>query len=101
MFFPSRRHTIRAFLAVALLPCSALVVSAQDAGTPSSDRIEKVLSSVNRGHSVGQVAVSPDGRRLAWIEGGRRGGEIRVAALDNLAKSERVTAAATADQHCT
>ena len=100
MFFLPRRHFISAFLAVALLPCSALVVSAQEAGTPSSDRIEKVLSNVNRGHSVGQVAVSPDGKRLAWIEGGRRGGEIRVAALGNLAKSERVTAAATADQHC-
>jgi dipeptidyl aminopeptidase/acylaminoacyl peptidase len=64
-------------------------------------RSEKSPSSVNHGHSVGQVAVSPDGKRLAWIEGGRRGGEIRVAALDNLTKSERLTAAATAEQHCT
>jgi dipeptidyl aminopeptidase/acylaminoacyl peptidase len=98
---PSARQCLSASLVAVLLPFSAHVLSAQEAGTPSHDRIEKVLGSVNRGHFPGQVAVSPDGKRLAWIEGGRRGGEIRVAALDNLAKSERVTAAVTADQHCT
>ena len=49
---------------------------------------------------VGQVAISPDGKRLAWIEGGRGGGEIRVAPPDDLSKSQRVTAAASPDQHC-
>ncbi len=43
-----------------------------------------------------QVAVAPDGKRLAWVEGA----EIRVAVLDNLAKSEQVTAAASAGEHC-
>jgi len=48
---------------------------------------------------MGQVAVSPDGKRLAWEQHGKEGAEIRVAAIDDLAKSERVTAA-KADQHC-
>jgi dipeptidyl aminopeptidase/acylaminoacyl peptidase len=101
MFLPSPRSFASAILVAALFPCSARTLSAQDAGTPDRDRIEKALSSANRGHFLGQPAVSPDGKRLAWIEGGRRGGEIRVAALDNLAKSERVTAAAAADLYCT
>jgi len=49
---------------------------------------------------MGQVAVSPDGKRLAWVQFGKDGLEIRVATLDDLTKSERVTAAAKPDQHC-
>ena len=101
MFLPSLRLSVCAILAAVLLPSSVHRLSAQDAGTPGRDRIEKALSSGNHGHFLGQVAVSPDGKRLAWIDGGRRGGEIRVAPLDKLTKSERVTAAITADQHCT
>ena len=63
----------------------------------ASDRAhtEEVLRGLNRGRGVGQVALSPDGKRLAWIEGGRGGGEIRVAPLDDLKSSVRVTAAKT------
>jgi dipeptidyl aminopeptidase/acylaminoacyl peptidase len=94
-------------IAAALLFAPAFMLAAQDAQTPSRDRIDQVLSSVNRGHPLGQVAVSPDGKRLAWVEGGRRGGEIRVAALNvsgkaaSLGKSERVTAAVAPNQQCT
>jgi dipeptidyl aminopeptidase/acylaminoacyl peptidase len=63
-------------------------------------RIEEALKGLNRGWPVGQVAVSPDGKRLAWILGTREDGEIRVAPLDDLSKSERVTEAAKASQHC-
>jgi dipeptidyl aminopeptidase/acylaminoacyl peptidase len=72
------------------------------AGAQSVDRahVEEVLRGLNRGHSVGQVAVSPDGRQLAWIAGGRGGGEILVAPIDDLKKTQRVTAAARPDQHC-
>jgi len=67
---------------------------------PDRTHIDEVLKGLNRGHSVGQVAVSPDGKRLAWLQPGKDGAEIRVAPLDDLAKSERVTAAAKPDQHC-
>ena len=100
MFLPPMRIAAFAILASVLLPSTTLVASAQNTGAPGRAQGEKVPNSANRGHSLGQVAVSPDGKRLAWIEGGRRGGEIRVAAIDNLAKSEHVTAAATVDQHC-
>ena len=67
---------------------------------PDRAHIDEVLKGLNRGHSVGQVAVSPDGKRLAWLQYGKDGAEIRVAPLDELAKSELVTAAAKPDQHC-
>ncbi len=45
---------------------------------------------------MGQVAVSPDGQRLAWIQGS----EILVAPLDHLTQNQRVTAAIKPDQKC-
>ncbi len=60
-----------------------------------------MLKDLNRGRSVGQVAISPDGKRLAWVqESSREDLEIRVAAASDLAKSDRVTAAAKQDLHC-
>ena len=75
---------------------------AQTQASASADRahIEEVLKGLSRGRSLGQVAISPDGKRLAWIEGAREGAEIRVAPLGDLAKSERVTAATKPEQHC-
>ncbi|MGA2674346.1 MAG: S9 family peptidase [Terracidiphilus sp.] len=69
---------------------------------PAADRahIEEVLNGLRRGQFVSQVAVSPDGKRLAWVQNTKEGAEIRVASLDGLAGSERVTAAAKADRHC-
>ncbi len=62
--------------------------------------MEEVLRGLNRGHVVGPVAVSPAGKRLAWLQGSRAGREILVAPLDDLKKSERVTAANQPDLHC-
>ncbi len=72
---------------------------AQGAAAPDRAHIDEVLQGLNRGRVVGQVAVSPDGKRLAWIEGGRGGGEIRVAPLSDLKSNARVTAA-KAGQSC-
>jgi dipeptidyl aminopeptidase/acylaminoacyl peptidase len=107
MFFTPIRISFRA----ALLACAALLlgvafspsaVSAQTQASASADRahIQEVLQGLNRGHFIGQVSVSPDGKKLVWIEETREGAEIRVAPLDDLAKSERVTAAAKPEQHC-
>jgi Tol biopolymer transport system component len=70
--------------------------------TPSKDggSNEEALKGASRAHTLGQVAVSPDGKRLAWIQMAKDGAEIRVAPYADLGKSERVTAAAKAEQHC-
>src|SRR5450631_725765 len=72
------------------------------AAAPTVDRahIDEVLMGLNRGRSVGQVAVAPDGKHLAWVQGGREGGEIVVAPLDDVKKTQRVSAAAKSDQRC-
>jgi dipeptidyl aminopeptidase/acylaminoacyl peptidase len=70
------------------------------AKTPDRARIDNVLQSLSRGRSVDELAVSPDGKRLAWKDSAGGGAEILVAPLDDLAKSERVTAAARPEQHC-
>ena len=67
---------------------------------PDLARIDEVLKGLRRGRSVEQLAVSPDGKRLAWTERTGGGEEISVAPLSDLAKSARVTAAAKAEQRC-
>ena len=49
---------------------------------------------------MAQVAVSPDGKRLAWVEGPRSGGSIWVAPLSDVKKTERVTAANAQSDRC-
>ena len=84
------------FLGATFLLTSALAQPPHAAQPPSRAQIEEMLRGLHRGRSMRQVAVAPDGKRLAWVEGA----EIRVAVLDNLAKSEQVTAAASAGEHC-
>ena len=96
------RFAIAQFAAI-LATFPALQILAQSSpAQPTQDRahIEDVLRGLNRGRSFGQVAVSPDGKRLAWLDGGRGGGEIEVAPIGDLAKTERVTAATRPDEHC-
>ncbi len=69
--------------------------AAQSAGAISPaarEHIESVLSSLNRGVGIGQVAVSPDGKRIAWIGGSDHGSEIYVTPLDDMAKKPIVIA---------
>ncbi len=78
---------------------AALSSAAQDMAAPSASsaaRVNKILTSIARARMIGQVAVSPDGKRLAWVVGN----EIRVAPIDNPAAGQRVTAAAVPDQQC-
>ena len=80
---------------------SQLPAQNQAASTsPDRAHIEEILRSLNRGRSAGEVAVSPDGKRIAWTQGGREGGEMLVAPISDLGKSERVTASTKPDQHC-
>ncbi len=95
----SNRRLCRDWLALLIVPLAFLPCSAQNANpapATSSARIDQILSGISSGHMIGQVAVSPDGKRLAWI----LGREIHVSPLDNLASGQRVTAATAPDQRC-
>ncbi len=85
---------IRSFrlAALALVLCATplLPARAQEASVaPSTSRVDEILSSLGRGRPINQVAISPDGKRLAWLQRGR----VQVAPLDNLSQSQPVTAA--------
>jgi dipeptidyl aminopeptidase/acylaminoacyl peptidase len=89
----------RRFAALFLALCAASVLPARAQGlvaapaqatlAPSSARLDEILASQIRGRSVAHVAISPDGKRLAWLEAG----EIRVAPLLDLDQSQTVSAA--------
>ncbi len=85
-----------AALALILCATSLLPVCAQTfaSGAPGPG---PALSSQRRAQTFGQVAVSPDGKRLAWIDRG----EIRVAPVGSLGQSQRITAASSPDGSCT
>src|ERR1700742_2295293 len=82
------------------LPLAAEDAAHSSLAAQDKAHIDEVLKGLNRGRSMGQVAIAPDGKRLAWIEMGKEGAEIRVAPVGDLGKSERVTAAGNPDQHC-
>ena len=46
---------------------------------------------------IGQISVSPDGKRIAWLDSG----VILVTSFDNLGHSQRITAAPSPDGSCT
>jgi dipeptidyl aminopeptidase/acylaminoacyl peptidase len=76
--------------------CAASIAAAQSAvsvpaaNAPSRAQLDEILASQGRARTVAKVAVSPDGKRIAWLEAG----EIRLAPLDNLALAAPVTATA-------
>jgi dipeptidyl aminopeptidase/acylaminoacyl peptidase len=87
----------RAALLALVAPLACLAVLAQDTSSVSETaRIDGILSSINTGYMIGQVAVSPDGKRLAWV----MGSEIHVAPIGNLSVSQRITAASAPGQRC-
>jgi len=60
---------------------------AQTGAADAKSRVDAVLSSLRRGYHIGQVAVSPNGKRVAWVEGGRSAGQLHVAEMDKIEKS--------------
>ena len=88
----SLRCTLLALVlcATPLLPACAQIstpgpASASAGPTPSSQR---------RAIAVGQISVSPDGKRLAWVDGG----VILFSSFANLGQTQRITAASFARQ---
>jgi len=88
------------FLCAAYNASGALAQDAAPAKAPDRPSIDEVLRGLSRDRLMGQVAVSPDGKRLAWTERTDGGTEIRVAPVSDLKKSDRVTAAPKPEQHC-
>jgi len=87
---------------VAVLAASVLPLQAQSgsqSSAPDRTHIEEALRGLNRGKGIGQVAISPDGKKLAWVEGGRGGGQIMVAPPEDLAKPQHVIASKS-DERC-
>jgi dipeptidyl aminopeptidase/acylaminoacyl peptidase len=73
----------------------------QNAPFAERSQAADVLRDLNRGRRIEQVAISPDGKKVAWVQGAARDeGEIRIGSVNDLTKSERVTAAAKQDQFC-
>jgi dipeptidyl aminopeptidase/acylaminoacyl peptidase len=91
-----------AVLSISAICCLAEPVAQNSpASVANRSHVADVLKDLNRGRSVSQVAISPDGKRLAWVQGSsREETEIRVAVVSDLTKSDRATAAARLDQHC-
>ena len=73
-----------------------LSTPAQNASPAAPARFEEVMQSLRRGRSIRRVAISPDGRRLAWLESGT----IHVAPYDHLDKVETVSVASGSDDQC-
>ena len=59
-------------------------------GSGAQARIERTLRSFASGRWIGQVAISPDGARLAWVEGGIGGERIRTAGFGHLAEAQTI-----------
>ncbi len=89
---------LRRSFALALVFCaiSIRLVCAQTSA-PASASPRQTPTGQRRVQAVGEVAVSPDGKRLAWINHG----VILVGPLANIAQGQRVTAAASPDGSCT
>jgi dipeptidyl aminopeptidase/acylaminoacyl peptidase len=75
-----------------LLPARAQDANDSNAATArATAHLDQILHILSRGLSIGQVAISPDGKRLAWFQSG----EIHVAPIHNLGQSQHVTEASS------
>ena len=95
---PLCRARFSALLAIPLLSVSlpfyssARAQSAAPLTAAARTHIENVLRGLPRGNYLGQVAVSPDGSRLAWTQDTQTGARILLAPVGDLAKKQTVTA---------
>jgi dipeptidyl aminopeptidase/acylaminoacyl peptidase len=86
-----RKLLVASFCVCVVFPAA---MAAQSGNSPA--HIDEILRGLNRGHYIGQVAISPDGKQLAWIADS----EIRISTLGNPDLSRQVTAATSSDQSC-
>ena len=99
----SRSHSQRAVVPVAAafaLSFAVLSASASGQNVPPKAHVEEVLKGLSRSHSLGPLAISPDGSMLAYVRRGKDGSELVVAPFGDAAKTTLVTAAKKSDEHC-
>ena len=89
------RIAVPAMLLAPFLPCPAFAQQTASE-TSSADRVDQILAGMKRAAMVREVALSPDGSRIAWT----LNSEIHVAPIANFAAARRVTAASAPDQRC-
>jgi dipeptidyl aminopeptidase/acylaminoacyl peptidase len=96
---PLSRGLVRvlAFSVLVSLPACAQKTAEASPATHAQEQIGELLRSMSGGQSIGQVAISPNGKRLAWTEGG----QIYLAPFGALSQSRTITAAVSAVQSCT
>jgi len=100
-FYKGYRATLLAGVALCLSAGAfGIFTLSASAEVSNHPRMDEILRGLSRGRFIAQVEVSPDGKRLAWIEGRGDEDEVFVAPLDHLKSSQLVTAAETPDQHC-
>ena len=81
--------------AVLVLVCLGAARAQKALPAAEQARIESAINSLGRGVWIAQAAISPDGRWLAWVEGGRGGQQIHIAPMERPEQSRRVLAAGT------
>ena len=87
--------------AVCVLAGGAAARAQGQAGLSAEQRkMDTILRGLNRGTQIGDVAVSPNGSRIAWTEFGPAGAGIEVAPMSDLTKTTLVTARTSDDQRC-
>ena len=75
-----RTPALLAVLLAAGIPLAAsAALNSAGAGKVTGKRIEKILKRMQAVHRFGSVAISPDGRNLAWTEFGKGGAQLEIA----------------------
>lgn len=77
-----------------LVACALCAAASLGFAQSPAERVDAFLAGLRHSHAIGQVAVSPDGKRLAWTEDGG----LRLASLNNLSQNQKVTI--DPGQHC-
>jgi acylaminoacyl-peptidase len=78
-----------AFLLLIGATSFSLALAQNTAAQLSTAPVGQILAGLSRGRYIGQVAISPDGKRLAWSQRG----QFQVAPYDNLSQSQPITVA--------
>ena len=85
-----RAPALRPAVAAGLTFLCAAALFAQSAA-PSNARMDGVLSRLEGAHAIFETALSPDGRKIAWVTGDDNGAAIEVASTSAPATAHRLT----------